>query len=292
MTQASVPERGAFRRYLPGATRRQTLALRGVSIEEYHLGDLDYVGEHAEHLVSVQLGGGATLFQERERRQDEHRLCRGEVIVTPAGPAKRWRRSGPGEALLVAFSPQFMDQFLEEATGRHGAQADLVDSFGAPDPEIAAIGLALHDELGETGLGSELYLDALVRQLAVALLRRHAMRPLESVAPGARISPHRLRQVREHIEVHLADALDIACLARIACMSPFHFAHAFRAATGKPPHRYVTERRMERAKVLLRDTQLPLADIAQSVGYSTQSHFSVGFRKHVQVPPGEYRRRG
>jgi AraC family transcriptional regulator len=73
-------------------------------------------------------------------------------------------------------------------------------------------------------------------------------------------------------------------------MSAFHFAHAFREATGVPPHRYVIQRRIERAKQLLRGSELSLTEIAQRVGYSSASHFSVGFRKMTRVAPSEYRK--
>jgi AraC family transcriptional regulator len=78
-------------------------------------------------------------------------------------------------------------------------------------------------------------------------------------------------------------------LAAEAGYSRFHFAHAFSEAMGLPPHRYLTLRRIERAKDLLRDTDLPLAEIALMVGFSSQSHFTHRFRTVVGETPRGFR---
>lgn len=71
--------------------------------------------------------------------------------------------------------------------------------------------------------------------------------------------------------------------------SQFHFARAFKAATGETPHKYLIQRRMERAKVLLTVTQLAIAEVAYRVGFSNQSHFTTHFRKATGVTPKDYR---
>jgi AraC family transcriptional regulator len=78
-------------------------------------------------------------------------------------------------------------------------------------------------------------------------------------------------------------------MAAVVHMSPFHFARAFKAATGQPPHRYLTQRRMERAKILLSVTRLPVAEVANRVGFSNQSHFSAQFRRATGTTPKGYR---
>jgi AraC-like DNA-binding protein len=72
-------------------------------------------------------------------------------------------------------------------------------------------------------------------------------------------------------------------------MSPFHFARMFKKATGKPPHVYITAHRMEHAKHLLSDSELPLVDVAASVGFQTQGHFTGVFRKYCGVTPRVFR---
>jgi AraC family transcriptional regulator len=63
----------------------------------------------------------------------------------------------------------------------------------------------------------------------------------------------------------------------------------FKAATGEAPHGFLQRRRMERAKRLLIETQMPVAELALACGFSSQSHFTVSFRKHVGLTPSKYR---
>ncbi|MGH7805748.1 MAG: helix-turn-helix transcriptional regulator, partial [Candidatus Binatia bacterium] len=78
-------------------------------------------------------------------------------------------------------------------------------------------------------------------------------------------------------------------LAAEAGASRFHFARAFREATGVPPHRYLTLRRIERAKELLLQTEIPLVDVALASGFASQSHFTLRFRETVGVTPRRFR---
>ncbi len=89
---------------------------------------------------------------------------------------------------------------------------------------------------------------------------------------------------------HLADDVGLDTLAAIADLSPKHFARAFRQSTGMPPHRWLIERRIDRAKALLRTADLSLAEISLACGFADQSHFTAAFRKLVGFTPGGYRR--
>jgi AraC family transcriptional regulator len=83
--------------------------------------------------------------------------------------------------------------------------------------------------------------------------------------------------------------LTLPLIAGLLDMSPFHFAHVFKHATGVAPHQYVIRRRVERAKQLLAATDLPIADIALAVGCANQSHFSALFHRVTGRTPQAYR---
>jgi AraC family transcriptional regulator len=80
------------------------------------------------------------------------------------------------------------------------------------------------------------------------------------------LSPERLQRVRDYVETHLDDDLSLTVLADIACLSPYHFSRSFKQAAGVGPQRYVIQRRLDRAKRLLRQTHQSLALIAQEGG--------------------------
>jgi AraC family transcriptional regulator len=95
--------------------------------------------------------------------------------------------------------------------------------------------------------------------------------------------------VRDYIETNLDDRLTLSDLAGVACLSPYHFSRSFKEAVGVGPQRYVMQRRLERAKTLVRRSSQPLAAIAQEVGFVDQSHLTSIFRREIGMTPGRYR---
>jgi AraC family transcriptional regulator len=99
----------------------------------------------------------------------------------------------------------------------------------------------------------------------------------------------RLSDALTYIDAHLGERLTLPEIAETLEISPHHFSHVFKRATGVPPHRYVMQRRIERAKQLLRSTDLSIAAIALEVGCASQSHFSDLFHRATGVTPRAYR---
>jgi len=105
-----------------------------------------------------------------------------------------------------------------------------------------------------------------------------------SELPGSR-----LRRVTAYIEDNLRRALRLAELSAVVHMSPYHFARLFRRSTGRPPHRFVLHRRIERARTLLATEELSIGEIARAVGFRTPSHFTTVFRRATGITPSRYR---
>jgi AraC-like DNA-binding protein len=116
-----------------------------------------------------------------------------------------------------------------------------------------------------------------------------SLSPETTARPRAALAPHRVNAVTAYIDEHLAESVGVRRLAQVVNMSPFHFARMFKGALGVPPHAYITNARMERAKRLLATSELPLREVATTVGYQTQAHFTGVFHKHVGVTPRTYR---
>ena len=110
--------------------------------------------------------------------------------------------------------------------------------------------------------------------------------------PAARVGglpPHKLNKVLDYIDSSLSRSIGVRDLAATVHMSPFHFARMFRQTTGRPPHAYITAKRIEQAKELLANSNLRIVEVAVSVGYQTQAHFTGVFHKFVGVTPRVYR---
>jgi AraC family transcriptional regulator len=103
------------------------------------------------------------------------------------------------------------------------------------------------------------------------------------------LPPHRLHRVTDFIEANLDRDLELAEIAQAVELSPYHFARSFKQTTGVTPIQFLMQRRIERAKQLLAGSELPLADVALSVGFKNQSHFSTLFRKFTEITPKAWR---
>lgn len=96
---------------------------------------------------------------------------------------------------------------------------------------------------------------------------------------------HKLHQATEYINDSLDQDLNLADLAAIVQMSPFHFARLFKQSTGLAPHQFVIRCRVERAKELLMRGEMAIADIAAEVGFANQSHLNRHFKRIVGFTP-------
>jgi transcriptional regulator of acetoin/glycerol metabolism len=127
------------------------------------------------------------------------------------------------------------------------------------------------------------------RRGLLADVQRRVSSQSEMAARGG-LSAAVLQRVHQHVERHLGETISLDALARAANLSVHHFARAFKQAVGLPPHRYLLERRVERAKGLLLESERPMAEIARMVGFSDQSHFARHFNRLAGCTPREYRR--
>jgi AraC-like DNA-binding protein len=103
------------------------------------------------------------------------------------------------------------------------------------------------------------------------------------------LARHLLR-ARDLVDSRYAEPLDLEALARAAHVSPRHFSRSFRATFGETPHQYLLTRRIERARHLLRTTDLTAAEICLAVGFRSQGSFTTTFGRHVGCSPTAYRR--
>jgi AraC-like DNA-binding protein len=103
------------------------------------------------------------------------------------------------------------------------------------------------------------------------------------------LARHLLR-ARDIVDARYTEPLDLEALARAAHVSPRHFSREFRRTFGETPYQYLLTRRLERARHLLRTTDLQAGEICLTVGFTSVGSFTTTFRRHVGVSPTEYRR--
>ena len=152
--------------------------------------------------------------------------------------------------------------------------------------EQLARALVAADQLG--GSLGELYADC----ISVAIVARLVAMRQQASSERPKVSElvrWRLKRAIDFIESRLAEPVSLADIASATGLTRMHFAAQFRAATGLRPHEYLLRRRIERAQEMLVGTPMSLVDVALSVGFQTQSHFTSVFKRFVGEPPRAWR---
>lgn len=136
--------------------------------------------------------------------------------------------------------------------------------------------------------------DELQCERSVQMLKERTLAVLgdTSVKPAARawMTPRRLKRAEELIEARLDTKMTVQGLADELGLSGGFFCRAFHAAVGKAPHDYIIDRRVSRARTLLRHEALGLGAVARASGFSSHAHMTATFRKRLGVTPSELRR--
>jgi AraC family transcriptional regulator len=241
--------------------------------------------------VTVAIHEGETFRMDWRGASD--RLRSNEIVRSNAHVVDArlpfWVRSQASIPFFaISMDAAFIKQIWELEFER-AADFQLRTTIGVRDQVIDHIGLLGRKELSEGGIGGRLYAEGLGTALAVHLLRQYGTSPRAPVIYKGGIASRSLQQVISYINANLQEALSLPDLARIAKLSPHHFAAAFKASTGTSPHRYVIERRLERARDLLRRKQHSISEIAYAVGFSSQSHLTAHFRQTAGLTPRGFR---
>jgi AraC family transcriptional regulator len=143
---------------------------------------------------------------------------------------------------------------------------------------------------GDVGPGDTLYLEALCtvicREVLVAQSQSQAAKLLR---PKGGLSPRSQRLVKDYLQCHMDQKVELQTLSAVVGISQFHFARAFKVSFGLPPHKYLLNMRLQRAVELLRDPGRSITDVALNVGFSCSSEFARAFRQALGRTPRDFR---
>jgi len=208
----------------------------------------------------------------------------GQFCVGPAHSSTRWIVPRPALSLLLCLSPALWQE-TAETMGAGGSE--LMTSIHIRDAQIERIAWIMQAEEQDGHPGGRLFADSLGSALAIRLL---ALQSPSKVAPTERsraLPAWRLRRVLEYIEANLEEDLSLAELAGVAGFSLSHFKQLFKQAVGVPVHRFVLERRVERARVRLMEGKQSRTDIALEAGFAHPSHMARCMRRVLGLSPSQ-----
>jgi AraC family transcriptional regulator len=275
------------------------LGWRRLDAKVYRFRPGEYTWRDTEsHRIFVHLAGRARLRLRGGAPGEAREAKSGLIWISPAGHANAGLEVVDGIAeMLQLLAPA--ETTCETCPKRYGLTLEsltVVGRDGFSDPVLEALARSILAEMETPSPAGPLYADTVACTLSAYILRRCAQptdppQPLESspIFVNGKLADPRLERSLRYIEHNLEHELSLETLAREATLSLYHFARAFKVATGHAPHRFVLQRRIERARDLLRDAEIPIATVALRCGFASQAHLTHVFRRITGSTPGAYR---
>ena len=245
-----------------------------------------------DHCVVLNLGTPFFTYVCPGKRRFEGQVRSGEVAIIPGGSSWACRSEGSDlpAMLLLYLRPLFVRSTARALNFNN--ELGLTPQIGFRDKHISHIAMSLLHELNEANVVGRLYADSLATGLAIQLVRRYSSLKDVHVGHGG-MAPHKLRQAIALIDHCLSDEEEgrvaLRVVARAVRMSYYHFSRAFKQSMGMTATNYIAERRIERAKKMLEETELPISEIVLRSGFSSQSHFTTAFRRLAGATPKAFR---
>ena len=238
--------------------------------------------ESPGNVLMVNLSPVQALRQFRNQRSFVSNMLNWDMTLMPQGTRSAWSWNSACDRFDLIVSPDVLG-------GEH--KIDTVDRFLFRDRKLQNICRQLCREISLRDRADRLNIEVLAIEASWLLLYEYSTgRTRAPSIPRGGLTHNRARQVVEFVEENLGRAVTVRELADLAELSTYHFVRMFKKTLGLTPYQYLLERRVERAKELLRSKTTLLADVGLSVGFGNQSHFTSAFHRAVGTTPAEFQR--
>jgi AraC family transcriptional regulator len=238
------------------------------------------------HFICINGGKVVRLEQKIETQVNVINSVPGDIGIYPAYCHQSFTWDKEAEFWLISLEPKLFSDLGYELYQTNNVELipQLDNLF---DPLIEQIALALKTTLETDGMGSHLYADSMANALAVHLLSRYSNHSRQLSVSSSKLSQQQLSQVVDYIHSNLEKEITLLELATLVQLSEFHFGRLFKQTTGTAPHQYHLKCRIDRAKQLLLQG-MAISQVAQSVGFSSQSHLNYHFKRQVGLTPKQF----
>jgi AraC family transcriptional regulator len=209
----------------------------------------------------------------------------GTLGIFPAGLPYIANSSGHWKGLILAIAPELIKSLTNTSKS---TPVELIPHFGIGDAFIWSATSALAQDIRDDYPFGAVYGESVSVALAAHLLRRYSSSPSLSLIE-LKSGDVRKRRIEQYVLEQLREPLTLALLATYVQMDVFSFLRWFKSEFGMPPHQYLLRARVDRAKGLLKGSDMAIAEIAVVCGFNSQSHLATAFRRLAGLPPNAYR---
>jgi AraC family transcriptional regulator len=257
---------------------------KGLLVETHSVGAIE-VPEHQHPTLCLQLqtSGQVELQWSCDGKEDRQTMSAGSLILLKPGTRDTLKLNRPSRRTIVSIEEPLLSRASRELEMR--GELSFQNRWVFEDKQLRFLLMEIEREMEDDWSMGPIYGDHLGMALSLALIKKygHVALPRDLVQGG--LPRARLLRVLDYINDNSHRDVRLSDLAEVAETSRFHFARLFRECMGVPPHQYLMQQRIEKAKLLLRAPRHNVHEIASATGFTNASHFAKTFRRIVGVSP-------
>ena len=245
-----------------------------------------------DHLLVLHRDGPVQVESLCDRRIGKRVVPAGGIHIISPGVDFGINLTGSIETVHVYVRRAIIEEVALEMVDGDPAKLEIPSSIVETDKALHALIDASAYAVEDESIGSSMFTDYLSRTIAAQLIRGYSKAKLKGggrVSGAASLSPT-LSDAVDYMTANIDEAINLADIAQATNRSPSHIARIFRTELGMPPHRYLINLRVDKARRLLEKTSMSIAEIAYECGFAHQEHLTRLFRRHCGTTPAAYRR--
>ena len=241
------------------------------------------------HILGVHLSLGTRQIACIGEQKYDGAVDRGDCLLHPVHYPAFYSRNSTDECAVFVIEPEYLNHIAAATEYLNPDLIELNPFVLRRDPIIEHIARSFIYEMQNEALGGKLYSETLTTQLAIHLLRHYCTFTASLRRYKKGLSYQQLKTVTDYIKAYLRTDISLEDLSALLELSTHYFCHLFKQSTGISPYQYVIQQRVVKAKQLLKQKNLSLADIALECGFANQSTLTRTFKKCIGTTPGKYR---
>jgi AraC family transcriptional regulator len=260
----------------------------GLVVETHSVGAIEVPEhQHPTLCLHLQTKGQVEMQWSCDGKEDKQTMSAGSLILLKPGAKDTLKLSRPSYRTIVSIEEPLLSRASTELEMR--GELSFQNRWIFEDKQLRLLLMEIEREMEENWIMGPLYGDLLGMSLSLALVKKygHVALPRQHAQGG--LSRARLLRVLDYINDNSHRDVRLSELAEVAETSRFHFARLFRECMGVPPHQYLMQQRIEKAKLLLRTPRHNVNRVAAATGFTNASHFAKAFRRIVGVSPSDWK---
>ncbi|MEG3850522.1 AraC family transcriptional regulator [Microcoleus sp. herbarium19] len=248
------------------------------------------ISPSSHHVLLINLSGGTRQVNQFDEGEYDGSMNSGDFFFLPSERSAYIAWKTTDKSLIFTVPPDFLPHIAATTECLNPDKIELRTIPLGCDPQLETIARSFLSEMTADGLGGRLYTESLANLFGIHLLRHYCTTPATLRAYKGGLSDFQLKSAIDYIRANLDAQLSLENIATELNLSHYYFCALFKQSMGISPWQYVIGQRVERAKELLKNRELSIAEVALACGFSNQSHLNKHFRSATGIAPGTYRR--